>query len=61
MYWEEIIFGNGFPQQAFNWWMNDPPHREGILDRKVTDFGAGFSHWDGSQYGNYYTVDFGSQ
>ena len=58
-YWEEIIFGSGFPQQAFDWWMKDPPHRDGILDPKVTDFGAGFSYWAGSEYGSYYTVDFG--
>ena len=58
-YWEEIIFGSGFPQQAFSWWMNDPPHKDGILDPKVTDFGAGFSYWAGSEYGSYYTVDFG--
>jgi uncharacterized protein YkwD len=58
-YWGEIIFASGSAQQAFDWWMNDKPHRDAILDPNVDDFGAGFSYLAGSEYGSYYTVDFG--
>lgn len=57
--WGEIIFASGSAQQAFDWWMNDKPHRDVILDPKLDDFGAGFSYLAGSEYGSYYTVDFG--
>ncbi len=60
---EEIIYGGtgAYPQTAFNWWMNDPPHRAVILDSSVTDIGAGFAFVQDSAYGDYYTVDVGSQ
>lgn len=57
--WAEIIFASGSPQQAFDWWMNDPPHRESILDPKLSDFGAGYAYLADSEYGSYFTVDFG--
>jgi uncharacterized protein YkwD len=60
-YVEEIIFASGSPQQAFDWWMNDPPHRDAILNPKVNHFGAGYTYVAGSDYGGYFTVDFGSQ
>ncbi len=57
----EIIYGGGgaYPKTAFDWWMNDPPHRAVILDTSVTDVGAGFAFVENSTYGDYYTVDFG--
>jgi len=58
--WAEIIFGSGSAQQAFDWWMNDGPHRESILDPKLEDFGAGYSYVKDSEYGSYFTVDFGT-
>ena len=57
--WAEIIFGSGSAQQAFDWWMKDPPHRQSILDPKLEDFGAGYSYVADSEYGGYFTVDFG--
>lgn len=59
-YSEEIIFASGTPQDAFRWWMNDPVHRDAILNPKVVDMGAGYTYSASSAYGGYYTVDFGA-
>ncbi len=60
---EEMIYGGygAYPQNAFDWWMNDPPHYAIILDRRVTEIGAGYAYVADSAYGNWYTVDLGSQ
>ena len=57
--WGEIIYAGGSAQQAFNWWMNDGPHRAIILDPSMKDVGEGYTYVDGSEYGGYFTVDFG--
>ncbi|MBN1304610.1 MAG: hypothetical protein JXA13_09260 [Anaerolineales bacterium] len=56
----ENIFAGGTAAEAFNWWMNDQPHREAILDRKVTEVGIGYVYCSDSEYGGYFTVDFAS-
>ena len=61
VYYAEIIFPGGYPQDAFNWWMNDTVHRNTILNTSATDMGAGYAYVSSSTYGGYYTVDFGSQ
>ncbi|HEX9029796.1 MAG TPA: NBR1-Ig-like domain-containing protein [Anaerolineales bacterium] len=48
----------GTPQYAMNWWMNDPPHKEIILDPSITEFGAAFVYYENSDDKGYYTVDF---
>ncbi len=58
--WGEIIYAGGSAQQAFTWWMNDPAHHDIILDPKMEDVGAGYTYVDGSNYGGYFTVDFGA-
>jgi len=55
---EEIIYAGGDPQTAFDWWMNDPPHRAAILNPRSVDMGAGYAYVESSQYGGYFTVDF---
>ncbi len=55
---EEIIYAGGDPQTAFNWWMNDPPHRAAILNPQSVDMGVGYAYVETSQYGGYFTVDF---
>ena len=57
----EIIYAGGYPQNAFNWWMNDPVHHDAILNTGITEMGAGYAYVSNSTYGGYYTVDFGSQ
>jgi uncharacterized protein YkwD len=55
----EIIYGSGYPQTAFDWWMNDQVHRDEILNPYVTDMGAGYAYMADTAHG-YYTVDFAS-
>lgn len=59
-YSEEIIYAGGGPQDAFDWWMNDKPHRDAILSTKSTEMGIAYAYLDSSTYGGYFTVDFAS-
>jgi uncharacterized protein YkwD len=56
----EIIYGSGYPQTAFEWWMNDQIHRDEILSANVTDMGVGYAYVADTAHGSYYTVNFGS-
>jgi uncharacterized protein YkwD len=56
----EIIYGSGYPQTAFDWWMNDQIHRNEILNTSVTEMGVGYAYVPGTSSGGYYTVDFAS-
>jgi uncharacterized protein YkwD len=60
---ENIYVGNptfgGDAQGAFTWWMNSQVHRDNILSPKVTQIGIGYTFYDKSTYGGYFTVDFG--
>lgn len=54
----EIIYGSGYPQTAFDWWMSDTTHRNEILNSNVTDMGIGYAYNNETAYGSYFTVDF---
>ncbi len=56
----EIIYGSGYPQTAFDWWMNDQIHRDEILNPYVTELGVGYAYVAGTSAGGYYTVNFAS-
>jgi len=59
--WGEIIawgFG-GDPASVVDWWMNSSPHRSLILSSYFLDFGVGYARAPASQYGHYWTVNFG--
>jgi len=56
----EIIYGSGYPQTAFDWWMSDQIHRDEILNPNVTELGVGYAYMQGTSAGGYYTVDFAS-
>lgn len=56
----EIIYGSGYPQTAFDWWMNDQIHRNEILSPNATEMGVGYAYAAGTALGGYYTVDFAS-
>jgi len=58
---EEVIYGSGYPQTAFDWWMADAIHRHAILNPSAAAMGVGYAYVATSLYGGYYTVDFGSQ
>ncbi len=57
----EIIYASGYPQSAFDWWMNDQLHRDEILDPAYTEMGVGYAYNADSFYKGYYTVDFGGR
>ena len=61
VHYGEVIYASGYPQTAFDWWMNDAPHRDTILDAGFTEMGVGYAYNAGSFYKGYYTVDFGSR
>lgn len=56
----EIIYGSGYPQTAFDWWMSDQVHRNEILNANVTEIGVGYAYVPDTSSGGYYTVDFAS-
>ena len=56
----EIIYGSGYPQTAFDWWMSDQIHRDEILNPYITDMGVGYAYVPGTAAGGYYTVNFAS-
>jgi uncharacterized protein YkwD len=56
----EIIYGSGYPQTAFDWWMSDLVHRNEILNASVSEMGVGYAYVPGTSAGGYYTVDFAS-
>jgi uncharacterized protein YkwD len=56
----EIIYGSGYPQTAFDWWMSDQIHRDEILNPYVTEMGVGYAYKADTSSGGYYTVDFAS-
>ncbi|HEX6269092.1 MAG TPA: CAP domain-containing protein, partial [Anaerolineales bacterium] len=58
--YSEIIYGSGYPQTAFNWWMSDQVHRNEILNPNVTEMGVGYAYVADTAHRGYYTVDFGS-
>lgn len=56
----EIIYGSGYPQTAFDWWMSDTTHRNEILNPGITEMGIGYAYNAQTAYGSYFTVDFAS-
>jgi hypothetical protein len=59
--WGEIIgwgFG-GSTDAMINWWLNSPAHHAVILSSAYSDFGVGYIVQPGSEWGHYWTVDFG--
>ena len=62
MAWGEIIgwgFG-GDPALMVDWWMNSPTHRDIILSSSFQHYGVGYAYNASSDYGHYWTVNFGS-
>ncbi len=57
---QEMIYAGGYPQDAFDWWMNDAIHKAVIMDTRITSIGVGYAWVSDSAYGGYYTVDVGA-
>lgn len=49
----------GDAQGAFDWWWKSPIHHDNMMSKKVTEIGIGYAFTTTSQYGGYYTIDFG--
>ncbi len=58
---QEMIYAGGYPQDAFDWWMNDAIHKAVIMNTSINSIGVGYAWVSDSAYGGYYTVDVGSQ
>jgi uncharacterized protein YkwD len=54
------ILAIGTPQDALNQWRNDPGHWEFVLQPSTQALGVGYAYSASSDYGGYFTVDFGS-
>jgi len=50
----------GNAQIAVDWWLNDPSHRVILLSPQATQIGAAYAYVPESDYGGYYTIDFGT-
>ena len=62
--WRAEIIGWGFggaPERMIDWWMNSEIHRSMILSAKAQDFGVGYARNADSDWGHYWTVDFGKR
>jgi uncharacterized protein YkwD len=63
--YENVYVGNpaysgGSPQSAMVWWMQSPIHMANILRTDITEIGIAYVYTAKSDYGGYYTTDFGS-
>ena len=57
---ENIAAGQRTPQDVMTAWMNSPGHRANILNCALKEIGVGYATGSSSQYGVYWTQDFGT-
>ncbi len=55
------IIAIGSPQDAMSQWQADQPHWDAVLDPTTTEFGVGYAYYSNSDFGGYFTVDFGAR
>ncbi len=56
---ENIAAGQRSAQQAFDGWKNSPGHNANMLNERYASVGIGVVYLPGSQYGYYWTTNFG--
>jgi len=56
---ENFWVGTGDWEDAFEWFMGDPPHRNNLLSTRFREMGIGFARDDAGR--NYYVLDFGAR
>jgi uncharacterized protein YkwD len=56
---ENVAAGYGTPADVVAGWMGSAGHKANILG-PYTELGVGYAYCSGTQYGSYWTVDFGS-
>jgi uncharacterized protein YkwD len=57
---ENIAAGQRTAQDVMTGWMNSPGHRANILNCALKEIGVGYATASSSQYGVYWTQDFGT-
>ena len=57
---ENIAAGQRTAQDVMTGWMNSPGHRANILNCALKEIGVGYATGSSSQYGVYWTQDFGT-
>jgi uncharacterized protein YkwD len=57
---ENIAAGQRTPQDVMTSWMNSPGHKANILNCALHQIGVGYATASSSQYGVYWTQDFGT-
>ena len=55
----ENIYAGGTAADAFDWWIHSKVHLENILSPTATQIGIGHAFYRQSNFGDYYTLDFG--
>jgi uncharacterized protein YkwD len=58
---ENLAGGQPDPESVVKAWMNSPTHRANILSPRVKEIGVGYAFVPGSQYGHYWTQEFGAR
>jgi uncharacterized protein YkwD len=57
---ENIAAGFADAESVVTAWTNSPGHRENMLNCSLREVGVGYAYGAGSQYGHYWTQDFGT-
>jgi hypothetical protein len=58
---ENLAGGQPDPESVVKAWMSSPTHRANILSPRVKEIGVGYVFVPGSQYGHYWTQEFGNR
>lgn len=58
-YGENIAAGNATARATVDQWMNSPGHCANIMDPTFRTLGVGYASSQGSEFGHYWTQDFG--
>jgi len=58
---ENVAAGYLTPEEVVTGWMNSPGHKANILNAAYQGIGVGYVYEAGSNYGTYWTQDFGTQ
>ena len=57
---ENVAAGQSGSEAVMGAWMNSPGHRANILSASARHVGVGYAFRSGTQYGHYWTVNFGA-
>lgn len=58
---ENVAAGYETPRDVVEGWMNSDGHRANILNCELRDIGVGYAHSPDTEYGTYWTQNFGVQ